>query len=421
MANAIFTGVSGLRANQQALEVVGNNLSNANTTGFKMQRIGFSDLFYQTLSAGSSGTSGAGSTNPVQTGFGVHVGAVGTLQTQGSLEPSGNDLDLGIQGSGFFVVSNGDGNLFTRAGTFGIDENNFLVDPGTGFTVQRFGTVGEGGGSLQAFQAPGDNRIRIPFGSGTAGRVSSEIDTIGNLSATAAVGATVNSAIQIFDSQGTPHVLSLAFTKTAANTWSLSGSLPPAEGSVSPNVINNISFSNNGAFLGPVGATLDFTILGPNPLPAQTVTFNLGSVNGFTGLTQFGGPSSAGAVGQNGFAAGFLTSVSVAKDGIINGVFTNGQLQPLAQVALASFQNTNGLQREGNNYFSLTPQSGNALIGASLSGGRGSINQGTLEAANVDIALEFTRLIVAQRGFEINSRVITIANQVLQTLTNIVQ
>jgi flagellar hook protein FlgE len=421
MANAIFTGVSGLRANQQALEVVGNNLSNANTSGFKTQRVGFSDLFYQTLSAGSSGTDGGGGTNPVQTGFGVHTGAVSTLQTQGSLEPSGNDLDLGIQGAGFFVVSNGDGNLFTRAGAFSIDENNFLVDPGTGFAVQRFGTLGEGGGSLQAFQTPGDNRIRIPFGSGTAGQASSELTTIGNLSATAVVGATVNSAIQIFDTQGTPHVLTLAFTKTASNTWSLSGSLPAAEGTVAPNVINNISFGNNGAFLGPAGATMDFTILSPNPLPAQTITFNLGSVNGFDGLTQFGGPSSAGAVGQNGFAAGFLTSVSVAKDGIINGVFTNGQIQPLAQVAMASFQNANGLQREGNNYFSLTAQSGNALIGTALSAGRGSINQGTLEASNVDIALEFTRLIVAQRGFEINSRVITIANQVLQTLSNIVQ
>jgi flagellar hook protein FlgE len=157
------------------------------------------------------------------------------------------------------------------------------------------------------------------------------------------------------------------------------------------------------------------------PNPAQTITLNFGTPGGFNGLTQFGGATSAAAVDQDGFGAGFLTSVSVASDGVINGVFTNGQILPLAQMAIATFVNPGGLGREGNNLFSLTSQSGEALIGAGGSGGRGLVQQGTLESSNVDVALEFTRLIIAQRGFQVNARTITVGNEVLQELANIIR
>jgi flagellar hook protein FlgE len=151
------------------------------------------------------------------------------------------------------------------------------------------------------------------------------------------------------------------------------------------------------------------------------VTFNLGQVAGFTGLTEFGGTSTAAATDQNGFASGALQSVSIDKAGVIKGVFTNGKVTPLAQLAIASFANYNGLARQGNNLFTATGQSGQAVIGAGETAGRGSMQQGVLEQSNVDVAAEFTQLIIAQRGYEVNARTVTVSDQVLQDLTNIIR
>lgn len=416
---SLSTGVSGLRTNQQALDVIGNNLANSNTSGYKSQRTRFADLFYQTLSPATAATASTGGTNALQTGFGAKTAAVDTILTQGSLEPSGNDLDLGLQGQGFFVVNTGTQNLFTRDGAFDVDVSNFLVSPATGFTVQRFGNIGEGTATTPAFQTPQDNRINIPFGTGVPGQATTTVSLQGNLSANAAINDTVTSAIQIFDLQGTAHTLNLTFTKTAANTWSIAGAIPAADGAMVDAAAGPLTFNNNGSLAGApdVSMSIQFN----NITVPQTLTLGVGTVNGFDGLTQFGGGSAASARSQNGFAAGSLTSVSVAKDGIVNGVFTNGQILPLAQLAIANFVNPAGLNREGNNTFSLTPQSGNALIGAGQTGGRGDILQGTLESSNVDVALEFTRLIIAQRGFQVNARTITVSDQVLQTLANIIQ
>src|SRR5262249_3611272 len=160
--NALFVGASGLTANSTALDVVGNNLANINTTGYKTQRTLFKDMVYQTLSAGSSASQTTGGTNPIQFGFGVGVGAVDSLLAQGNLSAAGRNLDVGIQGSGFFVASDGTQNMFTRAGSFSIDSNGFLVDPTTGFRIQRSGVVGEPTATSAGFQIPGVQDIRIP-------------------------------------------------------------------------------------------------------------------------------------------------------------------------------------------------------------------------------------------------------------------
>lgn len=556
MANSsLFTGVSGMRAFQEMLNVVGNNLANINTTAFKSQRTRFADLLYQTLSEATGVTSNAvGGTNPAQVGFGVKVNAIDQNFSQGSLEPTSGSLDMAIQGNGFFVVNDGFQDLYTRAGAFGVDDKNFLVDPATGFHVQRFGTLGEATATSPGFQTPGDNSIHIPFGSGVPGKATTTVDLQGNLSANAtgpmaqtltsaqpfksggnpattatllnslddntvhyvagdtiviqgvrvdgssvlpnttlAVsptttvgdlinainaafpgstasldtngnlvlkanntgpasglsltlsdaagntgmtqwnnhtlqtttvgknGDTVTSAIQIFDSQGTGHTLSLTFQKVASNTWNLSGSIPSSDGTMITSQITGITFNDDGSFRQVTGPTTAFKFQVNGLSTLQTVAFNFGPPNGFTGLIQFGGTSSAAASNQDGFAAGFLTSVSVGKDGTLNGVFTNGRTLPLAQLAIANFANPEGLDRQGTNYFNLSNQSGDPLIGAGLSGGRGSVQQSALEGSNVDTAAEFTQLIIAERGFQINARTVTVSDAVLQELAGIIR
>lgn len=561
--SSLFAGVSGLRSYQDMLNVVGNNLANTNTDGFKSQRVRFADLLYQTISQATSGTSNrVGGTNPLQVGFGVKSQAIDQNFAQGSLETTGGDLDLAIQGNGFFVVNNGVQDLFTRSGAFAVDENGFMVDPATGFHVQRFGTVGEPNGSgAPSFQVVGDSSIRIPFGSGIPGNTSTNVVLEGNLSANAlgplaqtltssqpfkvtgtnapadlttpinsladssgnyvagdviriqgtTVGGTavdttltlsggppptttlgdlinainaaypgstasldangnlilkanytgpanqlslvlsdgatntgltswtnhslavttvgkdgdvVTTAIQIFDSQGTGHTLSLVFQKVANDTWNLTGSVPSNEGTVIDGQVNGLVFNDDGSFrqVTGTGAGDQFMTFQFNGISKpQTISFNFGTPNGFNGLTQFGGNSSAAAIRQDGFAAGFLSSLSVGKDGIINGVFTNGRTLSIAQLALATFQNVAGLNRLGDTYFALSTHSGGALIGPGNSGGHGSVQQGALEASNVDVAQEFTQLIVAQRGFQVNARTITVSDQVLQELANIIR
>jgi flagellar hook protein FlgE len=237
-------------------------------------------------------------------------------------------------------------------------------------------------------------------------------------------GDTVTTGIQVFDVQGTSHSVNLVFQKQSNNVWNLTASIPASEGTLTDNLVTGITFNDDGSFrqvtgIGAGNPTLTMQINGlANP---QTIGFNFGSLNGFNGLTQVGGSSSAIAKDQDGYEAGFLTNISVDQDGIINGVFTNGRTLPIAQLAIATFANPSALLRQGNNYFGLSSESGNPLLGAALSDGRGSIQEKALETSNVDIALEFTRLIIAQRGFQMNARTITASDQVLQELANIIR
>jgi flagellar hook protein FlgE len=237
-------------------------------------------------------------------------------------------------------------------------------------------------------------------------------------------GDTVKTAIQVFDTQGTPHNLLLTFQKLGNNLWDLTAAIDAAEGAVLDGKVGTILFNDDGSFrqaggAGVGDADIAFQINGLSS--PQTILFAFGATNGFDGLTQYGGATSAAATEQDGFTAGFLTGISVAPDGIIDGVFTNGRNLPIAQLAIASFNNPGGLSRLGDNYFGLSNNSGLPLLGTALSGGRGSLQNGTLESSNVDVALEFTRLITAQRGFQVNARTITATDEVLQELSNIVR
>lgn len=415
--NALFTGSSALTSFSEALNVVGNNLANTNTSGFKAQRMNFKDLVYQTLSSGSGPFGFQGGTNPAQMGFGVGVGSIDTSFTQGNITATGRSTDVALQGQGFFVLTNGARTAFTRAGSFEVDGGGFLVDPSTGFRVQRFGNVGETG--VPSFQTVGNLNIRVPFGTGVPGVATTNVQLQGNLSASTPINEPFSTSIQIFDTQSTPRALSLTFTKTATNTFSVSGTV--AGGTVGLSA-TTVTFDNNGLLLSPASITATLTPSGANPLPAaQNVTLNLGTIGQPTGLTQFGSASAAAAVTQDGRGAGVLNSVTIDAGGIIQGTFSNGRTLAIAQLAVAVFNNPGGLLRQGENYYGVSPSSGEPLIGPAGSGGRGTIQGSALESSNVDISIEFSRLILAQRGFQVVARSVTAASEVLQELANIIR
>jgi flagellar hook protein FlgE len=414
---ALFTGSSGLQANSTALDVVGNNLANLNTTGYKTQRTLFKDQVYQLLNAGSAGDAGSvGGQNSSQLGFGVSVGSVDTQFVQGAVNPTGRPLDAGIQGSGFFVLRSQGGQVFSRAGAFGVDSTGFLVDPSNGARVQRTGTVGEPTPTAPGFQVPADNDIRVPFGAGAPGVATTAVRFQGNISRDLAVGEVATTSIEIFDTQSGPQPLTVQFTKSAVNTYTVSASIPGATVTVPP---TSVTFNTDGTLQAP--ASLAVTITGIPGAAPQTVTLNLGTPNVADGLTQFGGTTEANAVGQDGSGAGVLTSVSIDNDGFVQGQFSNGRTIPIAQLAIAGFNNEGGLIRTGDNNFVVGPGSGPPFIGTPGTGGRGLVQGSALEGASVDIAIEFSRLILAQRGFQVNARTISAANETLQELANIVR
>lgn len=415
---ALFTGSSGLQANSTALDVVGNNLANLNTTGYKAQRTLFKDQVYQLLEFGSAGdgTGNVGGQNSSQIGFGVSVGSVDTQFVQGAINPTGRALDAAIQGSGFFVLQSQAGQVYSRAGSFGVDSTGFLVDPANGARVQRTGTLGDPSPTAPGFQAPGDNDIRVPFGAGAPGLPTTTVNYQGNIPNNLAVGGVATTGIQVFDSQGGSQTLTVQFTKTAANTFSVSAGIPGATVTVPPTAV---TFDTAGLLVSP--ATLTINISGIPGTAAQNVTLDLGTPAAADGITQFGGGTEVRAQSQDGSGAGVLTNVTIDNNGIVQGQFTNGRTIAVAQLAIAGFNNEGGLIRAGDNNFTTGPGSGEPFIGTPGSGGRGLVQGSALEGASVDIAIEFSRLILAQRGFQVNARTISAANETLQELTSIIR
>lgn len=680
------------------LDVVGNNLANVNTPGFKSQRIRFSNQFSVLLESSSGPSDSGGGKNPIEIGLGVQVAGIDTRFTQGTTEATGSKLDLAIQDNGFFLVRDRKDFFATRAGAFSIDSQNYLVDSTTGHRVQRVGTVGEGSPTAPAFQIPGINDISIRHGmtipgkatqgvifrgnldaradlpqstvlslgqpltaggdpatadtllndldqttaayvagdqiliqgsradgsqldsafvatgtaSDTVGSLLSAINT-GYLSATPGFGATssvdgngriqltanqpgpskltlslnsdpadavaasgvtdftnfqrvvegknggtTTTVMQIFDRQFAAHNVTFTFRKQTFNSWNLTASLDGGEGSITrygeDNSVAGLRFNENGSLAGidgtataqslamnvaltvgqapatlatpldqldqhsqgtylatdvinisglerdgraitplsfsPFGKTvgdlvtaindayhtasaslndsgsivLDSDTTGQSELTLkiedattntgktlfgtsveavrgidgddnisfeianvagfgskQTIQLSFGSQTGFDGLTQFGGFNSAASTDQDGFAQGTLVDEVVQQNGTITGQFSNGRSEALAQIAIATFANPQGLERVGNNYFAPNPSSGSAVITAAQTGGAGTIQSGVLESSNVDVGVEFTQLISAQRGFQVNARAFSIANQLLEETANLLR
>jgi len=524
LGGALYSGVSGIRAHQNMLDVIGNNLANINTYGYKSSRLLFSDLLSQTMSTGNNG-------NPMQVGKGVKIGSASSNFSQGTLEATNNALDFAIQGEGFFVVNGGGKDFFSRVGAFDTDADNYLIDSNTGYKV-----VDTNG-----------NNISVPYNSTVSGKATSKVSLTGNLDASAANetsevvmtisaltssstaatttttlnsldtnttdyvatdtilitgtkpdgtsvsttftystdgttvgdlitkintafsstdttngatasidssgkivvksnksgkdnlsitltdggsntgkttwtnhnfrGATYTTSVDIYDSQGTRHTVTMRFVKVGDNKWDLTASMDSSNGTISTSKISGIAFNGDGTFSTSGSNQLAFKFNGITS--TQSVIFNLGTSGKSDGLTQNGGDSTAAATSQDGYEYGSFDSLSVGSDGIIEALYTNGITQTVATLKIALFNNLSGLSKQGDNLYAQTTASGEAIYVTAGSGRAGSVSSGYLEGSNVDMATELTSLITAQRGFQLNTKVITTADEILSDTVNL--
>ncbi len=640
MFSSLSSALSGLQAGQRYLDVIGGNLANASTVGYRGARITFSDLLSDLIRPASAPVAGLGGRNPLQLGRGVRVASTSIDTNQGSLDATGRALDAGIRGNGFFVVTDGFQNYYTRVGAFDVDATGRLVDSRTGYRVRSAsggdvaipfssalaakassavtfsgnltaeitgprievlttsspllegtgaaiaGTVSEpftlspgdsftirvDGGAVQTVTFTGaettaadvaaainsqvtgvtasdaggtvsivsntsgasskldidagtidpsvvfgfslaevtgtesaataattlesllDNSTDyvagdtivvtgtdadgslvsasftygvdgttvgdlVTFVSGAFSGATASLDANGNIVLTAdaagnvppalslADGATntgatnfgahaftvttagadadtVTTSREVFDSQGRAHTVTFVFERQSPNVWNLTAEIDGDEGTVVDGLVEGITFAADGTFAGVTGSgagdgRLAFTFTGI--AGQQGVTVDLGEIGSLEGVTQTGGASTVFAAAQDGYAAGQLASFSIGRDGAVIGFYTNGLSQTIDQIGLATFNNPGGLVRIGDTLFSPSANSGDPVFTTALAGGSGEVVSGVLEASNVDIAREFVQLILAQRGFQVNARVITTTDAVLQELINIVR
>lgn len=524
MMRSMFSGVSALRNHQIMMDVIGNNIANVNTIGFKSSRAIFQETLNQTLQTATAPTGNRGGTNPRQVGLGVSLGAIATHHTPGNLQQSGSDTDVAIQGDGYFVIGSGDQRFFTRAGAFGFDENGSLVNITNGMHVYGWhaqnGVVNtnqpieplrvptdqmiapvattriEYSGNLDsrttgtlAFDGKpmvisnGTNEVSVSFeltptgsfnewhwrADVTGGTVLDENgDPVGAMafgtirvgptgeiifqSATGPIqiqpdgtndvieidvptaanggdfslvahpdydavdGSGINQStytappaematIHVFDSQGARHDVIVAFERISLYEWTWK-----AEDRLgNPIGDGTLQFSASGLLESQTGSIV-LTPTGVEPIEIEP---------DFSSLTQFASATTASAVDQNGYPAGELETVNIDTLGRIVGSFSNGLLEVLGQLALATFRNPGGLHKEAGTLFRESPNSGMANIGAAETGNRGSVAPGNLEMSNVDLGMEFTHMIITQRGYQANSRIITTSDEMLQELVNL--
>ncbi|MHB0938746.1 MAG: flagellar hook protein FlgE [Armatimonadota bacterium] len=397
--SSIYTGVSGMQAYQQAVQVVANNVANLNTVAFKAGRITFEETLTQRLFGGSE----AG-TNPMEIGKGVTIASIDKLMGQGNMQQTGRSLDLAIAGDTFFVVNNPVNNSihYTRNGSFQLDANNRLVMSSNGMSVVGW-QADPFTGLVDVTAAPGV--LHIPLGSVTAIQTTTaSID--GNLNASAAMGDTTSASITVYDSQGTGHQIDVEFEKTDAGEWTWTATSPDADAGTTPGS-GTLIFDENGVLTSSAGTiSLDFT-------PAGGATSPLVFTMDFGAMTQLDGTSTVQPLSQDGAPMGSLQNIFVSSDGLINGTFTNGATKVLGQLATARFANIAGLSDEGNGLWNTTLNSGTAII-QSAQDGNSIIRSGFLEMSNVDLTNEFANLIVFQRGFQANSRSITTSDEMMQ-------
>jgi flagellar hook protein FlgE len=420
MLRSLFSAISGLQAHQTKMDTVGNNIANVNTVGFKSSTTVFEDTLSQVLRNGSAPTATAGGTNPAQVGLGVKVAEITTNFSQGSTQSTGRSSDFMISGDGFFVTKSGNQQLYTRAGSFDFDGTGRLVTP-DGNLLQGWMATN---GAVNTNGPIGD--LSVPFGQSLKPVASSAGEVTGNLnSATAATTPVVPVVTQqtMYDPLGAAHQITYTFTPTATpNQWTVSVASGATALTTTPAAVT-VNFD-------PTASATSGKII---PAAAQKFTFDASAINAaWTGpvsadlsqMTQYGAPTTAIAnspVNGGGSAQGTLESFSLGNDGSITGVYSNGLRQVIGQLALANFANPSGLTKAGNSSYVVGDNSGTARIGVAGTGGRGSLTAGALEMSNVDLAQEFTGLIIAQRGFQANSKVITTSDQILQDLVQMKQ
>jgi len=553
LLNSLFSGVSGLRNHQSMMDVVGNNIANVNTIGYKGSRVTFSDTFNQFIRFGSNPTSTSGGTNTFQVGLGMKLNSVDRNWNQGTFQRTGITTDLALQGKGLFVLKNNGETFYSRAGAFVFDANGDLVNPQNGAIVQGKVATADGtippGNNLEDIKI--DSNMKLPAVATThttwggnldststltrsenyveSGNITSglsvaadpanpvlgtdsvqdsntvydengnaytftttyvktaadtynmnyelkdssgtsvlgpttkvvKFDASGNLStidgaapakiniqdtslginfsfdptsvtqtsSSSTLSSTVdsnrsativNGTLTVFDSLGKGHTLTLKLTKTADNSWNWNASIPASSGTLSSNS-GTITFNKDGSLkaVSPNPPTITFNPSGG--ASSQNIKVNFGTVNGFDGITQTSATSVVSALTQNGSAAANLSNLNIDQYGYVVGVFSNGQSRQLAQVLLGTFPNLNGLISKGENMYQVSANTGDVLIAEPGDASGTTIQSGALEQSNVDLSNQFTKMIVAQRGFQANARVITTSDRLLQEITNLVR
>jgi flagellar hook protein FlgE len=416
MMRALFAGVSGLRNHQTRMDVIGNNIANVNTVAFKASRVTFKEAFAQLLQGASRPPGQTGGINPIQIGSGMNIGSIDQLFTQGSLESTGQNTDLAIQGDSFFVLSDGTKQVYTRAGNFQLDANGRLIAPGNGFVVQGINADALGNFSSSSSVSG----IQLPLGQKSPAKQTGNITLSGNLDQNAATGDTHAMGITVYDAAGAPHDVSITFTKTAVSgAWTWAAAINGATAAITAGGSGTAAFSPTGSLSSFTGGPLTIDPGAAGGGDTFDVAIDPGAINGIDGLAGFAKQSNAVVNGQDGYQAGDLTDISIDKSGVVTGFFTNGVSRSLAQISLASFNNPSGLLRTGDNVYQESANSGIAVLGFSGISDTSTITPGALENSNVDISQEFTNMIVTERGFQANARVITTADEMLQELVNL--
>lgn len=421
----MYTGVSGIAAEGDALGVVGDNIANSNTVGFKAQRALFEDMLGRSITGGSG------------PGAGVEVAGTEQLFTQGALSNTGVATDVALNGDGFFVVKGSvqgsTGDFYTRAGQFKIDQSGNLVNP-DGMQVQGYAALANGQFASKA------SSLTVPT-SALPPLPTSKMNVVANIDAGAttpvaawdpqnpATTSNFSTSMTVYDSLGKSHNVDVYFRKTGANTWDYH--VLAAGGEVVGGIPGqNVEIGNGSLTFNTAGALDTITTTTPTSVSFtgatanQSIALNLGSTvsgggTGLDGVTQFASPSSVSSQSQDGYASGDLSGVTIDGNGVLSGVFTNGQKIPVGQLSIAKFRSNEGLGRAGQNLWTSTRASGDPALGTAGSGGRGAVSAGTLEQSNVDLADQFVQLIAHQRAFSANSKTITTADEMLQELVNL--
>lgn len=461
MMRSLYSGVSGMQNHQTRLDVIGNNVANVNTTGFKRGRVNFQDMISQQLSGAARPTTEVGGVNPKEVGLGVMTASIDTIFTQGNLQSTGVSTDVAIQGNGFFILKNGEESFYTRAGAFGLDSEGTLVNPANGMRVQGW-MAEELNGEMVLNTAGSTEDIIIPVGTKDPAKATQNVNFACNLNkntpeilegaspADIAKG-TWSTEQKIYDSFGNQHMLNVSFTRVVGNPnqWEVTVNVNPdgatptetrvglgtTDGTENTFLVN---FDNNGTLLsvmdsagnmtnpeGEVILQTSFNVPDANPDEAgnpyrQTLNINLGTIGSQKNtITQSASQSSTKAFYQDGYTMGYLDNFKIDSTGTITGVYSNGTNRIIGQLALASFTNQGGLEKAGENTYVESNNSGMANIGVSGIAGKGSLLAGSLEMSNVDLTEQFTDMIVTQRGFQASSKTITTADTLLETVMNL--
>ncbi|MCU1344119.1 MAG: flgE [Acidimicrobiia bacterium] len=421
MIRSMFTAISGLRAHQQMIDVTGNNIANVNTSGFKSSSVVFQDILSQTLRGAGAPATAVGGTNPAQVGLGVTANSITTNLVQGALQRTNRPDDIAVEGDGYFMLDNNGSQQFTRNGAFSTDGSGRLVSQDGAFVMGWQANAQTG--VINTNSTP--TTLQIPVGQLMSPQATALITMGGNMASATplspAPGSTLTTTVNVYDAGGTPTPLTFTWTHTALDTWTVAGAYTNGGGpqtTATHTLVFNPAAGPNAGELKSVDGVAAATTFGAT-VNGVAMNVDLGLPTDPSRVTQFASTKSLTTLKQDGSPEGSLERYSIAQDGTISGAFSNGKTQAIGQLAMAIFTNPEGLEKVGGNNLGATANSGLPEIGVAGQGGRGVMSAGSLEMSNVDLAQEFTNLIVGQRGFQANSKVITTSDELLQDLVNL--